>query len=390
MLVLGSEGVDALGTGLLKPLVILYLTGFLAFTPLEAAFSLGVGAAAGIVVTPLAGALLDRTDARHVVVGCFLLAAAGYIGLGFARSLGSLIAVTSLIQCAERAGKAAGPVIAFGLTEGAARVRLLAEQRTVRNLGYALGGLGAAGAAAVGTRSAYWAVLIVNAWSFSLAAAMISRLPPCRPPISGQDGRSYRAVMRDRPYVRLVCFTTLLWVSETVLVVGIPLWIARDVETVPPATVGVLFALNSVLVVALQVRISRGASTLRGTGRLYVNAGASLACACALVAMASTAPTELATALLVAGVVSLTLGQMTVSAAEWGAATGLAPGHLRGRYVAMFSTGHALQQTVGPVVVAGALVSAGTAGWAAFALMFLSLGVASSRTASQVPVRHAG
>jgi hypothetical protein len=374
--------IDALGNGLLSPLVILYLTRVLHFDPFKAGFSLAVGAAAGIAATPIAGAVLDRIDPRRVTAVCFLAAAVGYVGLGFIDSLALLVVVMAFIQSAEHAAKPAINLIAFALRDGSARLKLLAQQRSVRNLGYSLGALGAAGAAAIDTRPAYVAVLLLDAASYVLAAALIGRLPRGEPPPSRvKQEQSYRAVARDRPYVTLVSMASFLWLNDSLLKVGIALWVVRAVSNVSPAIVGLLFALNCILVVVLQVRISRGSETVHGVGRLFLLAGIALAVSCGFFASANAAPTVLATAALIAGVTILTIGEMSLLAAEFGSAAALAPPQLRGRYLALLSVGHALQHTVGPVVVTLAVVSGGRAGWLVFGVCFLALGAAANRVA---------
>lgn len=101
-----------------------------------------------------------------------------------------------------------------------------------------------------------------------------------------------------------------------------------------------------------------------GAGRLFLLAGIALTVSSGF-ASAKAASPLLAIVALIAGVTTLTIGEMCTLGGRVRILTALAPPHLRGRYLTLLCMGHALQQTVDPVLVTVAVVRGGRAGWLA-------------------------
>ncbi|MEV0487806.1 hypothetical protein AB0I69_45305 [Streptomyces sp. NPDC050508] len=79
-------------------------------------------------------------------------------------------------------------------------------------------------------------------------------------------------------------------------------------------------------------------------------------------------------AILVAGLVALTAGELFQSAGCWGLSFALAPDCARAEYLATFNLGTSAQFVLGPAIVTVAVVGNGTAGWLAMAGAFLLTG----------------
>ena len=373
-LYLGITLIDATGSGAFGPITILYLTQVVGLAPVRVGVGLTVAGLFGMAAIPVAGALADRFDARALTAGGFALSAVGFAAYTGVHSFAAFLVVGSFIEIVEGTAKSARRMFAFSLAEGEDRIGLLAYERSTRNVGYGLGGLLASAALAGGSRDAYVAVLLLNAASYAAGTLMVLRLPRALPTAPARDHGGYRTVLRDRMYVALASLSSVLWLNDSVLKVGLALWVVERTH-VPPYSVGLLFTLNTALVVLLQVRVSRGAGTLAGAGRAYACAGAALLACCGLFAAAAGRSTPVAAVLLTAAVAALTLGELTASAAEWGASLTLAREELRGRYLAVFSTGASLQQAIGPAIVTAALVHGGRGGWIVLGAVLLAVGL---------------
>lgn len=129
------------------------------------------------------------------------------------------------------------------------------------------------------------------------------------------------------------------------------------------AAAGPLFALNTALVVAFQLRVSRNASTGVGLHRGYRITAVAFVAAGIRFLLAGGFPATPATGLLAVGVIALTIAEPHNSATEATVSVSLAPDELRGRYLSIFKTSIAVQQAVGPVLVTLALVHLGSSGW---------------------------
>jgi len=174
---------------------------------------------------------------------------------------------------------------------------------------------------------------------------------------------------------------------DSVLIVAMPLWVSLH-TTAPLSMPGLLFALNTLLVVLLQVGVTRRIISPSGITGGYRTAAIGFAVATACFAIAAGAGRVLAIAALVLAVGALTLGELEVTAGEQFLSTELAPERFRGRYISIFNSSMSVQQGIGPALVTAMLAGWGRTGWAAIALILVAGSVGSERLASRhVPGR---
>ena len=375
------SSIDAFGTGMFIPVSVLFLTRIVGISAVDVGIGLTVAGVASLLAEPVTGALGDRYDARHVAVAGYAVCAAGFAAYAFVDSFVSFLLLASVIQVFERVASSARTLVALSLaTEIADRVTFLAYERSTRNLGYGLGGLLASLALISDSRPAYAAVLLVNALTFALGAGIVLRLPHARPVPAAAEAGGYRHVLRDRPYIALAVMTALMWLDDSLLRVALPLWIVRR-TSVSPSTTGVYFALNTALVVALQVRTSAGAADARGAARAYWRAALALVATCGLFTLSAETHTLATVGVLTLAVVALTLAELYLSAAQWGASIALVREEMRGRYLGVFSTAIGVQRAFGPVLITVALVHGGGWGWLALGCFFALAGGGARRVA---------
>jgi MFS family permease len=385
--VLAASFVDALGTGLFLPLTVAYLSRVVGLSPIQIGLGLAIAGFAAVAAAPVSGALVDRYDARAVVLGCFSVSALGFLAYIAVDSFLSFVAVAVALQLASRMERPATAALVLGVASGPERVGSLAWQQTSRNLGYGVGGL-LAGLALLGHgKSPFVVLLAANAASYVVAGALVWRLPAIRPAAREPGHRDgYRAVLSDRPYAGLALLNVVVALHDSLLLVAMPLWILTRTSA-PLALTGLLFTLNTVLVVLLQVRTARRIAARRGISAGYRTAALAFVVACVAFALAAGASTQVAVVLLVIGLAALTLGELENTAGEWFLSVELAPHHLRGRYLGLFKTSMALQQAIGPLVVTAILVHWGRMGWIALALALASAVLASRRLAAHAMSR---
>ncbi|MFC5890915.1 MFS transporter, partial [Kitasatospora aburaviensis] len=169
-----AQFLDRAGTGVWAASAVLYFTFVTRLHAREIGLLLGIAAVAGIAGSPLAGQLAERFPVRTLLIGCHLLRL-GTMGLllacdGFAALL-PVMAVTCL---AERAAKTLEMLFATRAA-GERRSTYQALTRSAANAGYALGAGVAALGLAVGTVGAYQLLVLANALSFAVTAALVSR-----------------------------------------------------------------------------------------------------------------------------------------------------------------------------------------------------------------------
>ncbi|MFI9598024.1 MFS transporter [Nonomuraea sp. NPDC052265] len=361
--------IDAVGTGMRIPVTVIYLTVVVGLDAASVGVGLGLAALAGTLCAPACGALIDRYGPKPMVVVCFLTAAAGYLGYLAIRDWVSFIVVAIVAEIAEHSGRPAKQALVASMVTAEQRVKLMAFQRSIRNIGFGLGGLTSAALLTLDAHTGYYAVLAGDALSFLVAAALVSRIAVTRAPrptAQAGSGRrdGFRDVLADRRYVALAVLNTLVMTHVTALNVGVPLWVSRH-TTAPPGLVGVLFALNTALVVLLQVRLTKGVSRAADTPPVYVRATAAFAVAAAGYWAASVAGGTLAfvVALLVVAVLAHTAAELYGAVGEWTVSVDLAPEHLRGRYLSLFHVSFSAHQAAGPVLVILLITKAPDLAW---------------------------
>ncbi|MET9932659.1 hypothetical protein ABZ054_17195, partial [Streptomyces sp. NPDC006324] len=211
-----------------------------------------------------------------------------------------------------------------------------------------------------------------------------------RPDHPASPGRSPGA-LRDRPYLAVTALNAIVNMLYVVLEVALPLWLVGHTSA-PRPLVGVLLVLNTVLVVALQVRAARGVSELPAAARAFRLGGLLTALACVTAAAAAHRAPAVATVILLTAVLLLTLGEVTSQAGSWTLGYTLAPDHAQGAYQGIFQTGISLTQALGPVVITTLVLPHGAAGWLALGAVFgaaaLALPPTARHAARHRPVPH--
>jgi hypothetical protein len=170
---------------------------------------------------------------------------------------------------------------------------------------------------------------------------------------------------------RVVDRCGLLLLNQTMMTEVLPLWTVTRTDA-PRFLLAVVFFLNTVIVVTLQVPASRGADTLEGSARVLRWAGVTTALSCPLLWLSGYASTVPAIALIVLAGVLLTAAELWQSAGAWGVTTLLPPPGRRGEYLGTFKLGTAAQGMAGPAALTWLAIGSGGWGWPATAGLFVA------------------
>jgi MFS family permease len=370
--------VQSLGIGLFMASSMAFFTRQVGLTANQVGAGLAGAGAVALAVSLFGGELADRYGARRVLAGLYAARAACCATYAFVTTFWQFLGVTLLAVAVDRA---APPVlqalVAGSVPDQRDRTRVLAVLNVVRNVGLGAGAMAAGAALVSDTLLAYRITLWGIGLAFLGGAVLVLRVVEAEHPAS----RVKPAWALPRPrYLALTALNFLLMFFDALLLVAMPVWVLQHTDA-PRATVSVLFTLNTVLVVVLQIPVSRFADGLRRTSRLMACAGAVLAVAALCFAAAGGAGGWGAVGWLGAAVVALSLGEVMANSAGWELSIALAPPEARGRYLAVFNLGLSAERVLGPIVVTGLLLGAGTVGWLGAAAVFLLAGVASERVA---------
>ncbi|MGW7531493.1 MFS transporter [Amycolatopsis sp. NPDC054798] len=311
----------------------------------------------------LFGRLADRWGPREITMFVGGLQVVALLLSTAVDSFAMFLPVVCLLGVSEQAGKVCRNALIGGAVEGEELVRTLAYLRSVLNGGIAVGAMLASIAVRYDTRSAYQILLFAIA-GVSLLGYSLYLFVPRTHPAPRRPGKE-----KDTPktppsiaYVSTGLLCGIVNLGDTVLTVGLPLWVIGQTAAPKPMAAW-LHAVNTLLVVLLQIRASRGAKTITGATRLLRLAGLTMAAACPVFWLAHDFTAVWASIVLLIGVLLLTASELWNSAAIWGLSFSLAPVESRGAYLGKFSIGTTLREVFGPVLVIGLITGTGGAGW---------------------------
>jgi len=362
---------------------VLYLAIVAGLTPAEIAVASTAAAIAGIGASYAGGWLSDRISARRLLV---VLTLVDSLAVGAYVLVDDLVlaVVVGCISFGVGAGahSAQAAIIARAF-EGPIRIRARAVLRTVTNVGIAVGSAVAAVVLVLDTPFAYRAAFVVAAVLGIVSALALARLPARVDAGHGAAAESEavtptrgRSPWRDPRYLAFTALAAVFGIQFTVLEYGIPLWIEHE-TTAPRVMVSVLLILNTVIVTAFTVMLSRGTEDPRKAGRVFAIAGVLMGAACAIYGLTAGAPVWVAVVALVLGGIAHAFAEVLSQGAGWGLAFELADPASAGAYQGLVGMGYGVLSAVGPPLLAVTALSLGLVGWLILGVMFVaaSLGV---------------
>ncbi|MFF6961464.1 MFS transporter [Streptomyces sp. NPDC008317] len=373
--------IDKTGSGLWVAVTALYFVLIGGLSTGQAGLLLGLGGAAGIAGAPVAGRLADRVPLTRVLFAVQLLRGASSLLLLLAHGFWQLLPLVALGSFGERSASVLTKLFAARVA-GPDRARYQAVQRTVVNVGYTVGGLGASAALAIGTSAVYRGLLLGDALSFVLVAALVARCaePPsasrtvaahtaptattATTPVPHREVGAPSNPWRDRGYLLYAALDSAMFLYGCALSVGMPLWIITRTDA-PHGLAAAIFVVNTVIVVAFQVRLSRhgrtprvAADSLRRVAVWFLLSGAATAVAVVHTRWA-------ATAAILAAAIAFTVVEMIQSAISWELSVALAPDDAQGSYVGVHGLAQSTSRCVGPLLMTSVVIATGPTGWIA-------------------------
>ncbi|MDG4801768.1 MFS transporter [Micromonospora sp. WMMD980] len=377
---------NTVGTGLWLAGGALYLTRDVGLSATSVGTGLTVAGLVGLTASVPLGGLADRWDPRTLRAALQVgqaLAAAAYL-LVDSLAVFLVVAVPEALLAAGNLAVRAALVAAVGGPTG--RVHAFATLRAVANLGISAGTALAGFALAVDTHRAYQVLVVGNAATYLLSAALLLRLPaqvPGGAPRHAAEPASRRAAgvakrggpLRDGWFLAASGASAVLGTHVTVLVLVVPLWTVGRAGAPPPVVSAVLLT-NTVLTVLLAVRLSRGADTAAPAAAKLRRAGLVLAAACPLYAVTAGLPVLPAVALLLVATAVWTVGDLWHGAAGAGLAYDLAPPGAIGAYQGADGLLAGLAQALGRGLLTLLVLGGGGTGWLVLGGLFAVVGLA--------------
>ncbi|MFE2148326.1 MFS transporter, partial [Streptomyces sp. NPDC059456] len=343
-----AVAVDALGTGLLRPFLLLYGVTVLGLSAPATGTAMTAGIVAGLACMPAVGRWLDR-GARSTVVAASMLVRVLGVALLLATPaghVGPFAAAALFLGIGNQAWPAAHAALVATVTHGRERDAALAAGRALRNAALGVGAL-VATACLAGGATALQALAAVTGLAYLAAAALARsvglRADGVRVADTG-DGPAPRARMRALLAANVV-YAFCLNVPE----IALPLVLVTQLHA-SPVWSAAIFVANTVLVVTLQVPVT---AVLSRFPRRTVMALAGLVLTASYVGFlgATSLGHGWAAPAVAAVSVVCTLGEIVYAGSATALATHLAPAGALGRTLARFELSTGLGLAVSPAAI---------------------------------------
>jgi MFS family permease len=356
-ILLAGVATDAFGTGLTLPFLVVYLHAVRGL-PLETVGAIvAVPAAVALLLLGPIGVLIDRVGPRRVQMTALAAAASGALLLSCAETAPAAFVARVFTGIGAAAFWPANDSLVARVVPSEGRQRYFGVSFALLNAGIGVGGIIGAIFVDVARPETFATVYRADALTFLVPLVLLAF--PLRhvggPVASGHatavhTAGSYGVVLRDRVFRRVLL---LSFVSSYVgygQVEGGWTAYANAVARVSTRALGIAFAVNTAVIVLLQVVVLRLIDGRRRTRMLMLQA-ALWASSWAILGMAGLAPaTPLAAILVVSAFGVFAVGETLLSPVLPAIRNDVAPEPLRGRYNAAAGIAFQLAHIGGPTV----------------------------------------
>lgn len=343
-----STLVNRLG-GFVATYMALYLTVHEGYSASYAGLVASLHGLGGVVSSLGGGVMADRLGRRPTLLIAQSATAASVALLGFMRDPVAIAAVAFLVGMASNASRPAVQAMMADIVRPEDRVRAFSLNYWAINLGFAVSSMGAGFIAEVSYLAGF---LIEAAMTAVCAVVVFVKLPESRPvhadeKAGEQGGRgrkdevSLRTVLRDGRFMAVVGLSFLVAVVFQQGSVGLP--VAMGSAGFSPADYGMAIAVNGVLIVALQIPVTRFIEH-RDPRRLLVVSSLIAGYGFGLTAFAGSVGVFALT------VCVWTLAEIVNAPTQTGLVVRLSPVHGRGRYQGMYTLSWSVAALVAPLM----------------------------------------
>jgi MFS family permease len=324
------------------PMLLIYLTRDLGFAPARAGFVFAVYGITAIVVGPIAGRLSDRVGPLPLMRASLLISGSLILMYPLARSYAAVLAITALWAAAAELFRPASLSAITGVVPSAQRKAAFAVHRLAINLGMSVGPALGGFLAAVSFR-AMFAVDGVTSIAAGIVLSAFPWTPAAEDEAATESTQSAQWTAQSVFSPRFLVF--LLGVVLTGIVFfqhegAMPLFIIGNLH-LTPAFYGILFTINTLLIVALEVPLNAATSHWKNRNTMVLAAMLFAFGFGALAIVTSAAG-------VVATVVIWTFGEMLLFPSMSAHMGAIAPPERRGTYMGTYSMALSTAFAVGP------------------------------------------
>ncbi|GAA2263134.1 MFS transporter [Streptomyces amakusaensis] len=349
-----STLVNRLG-GFVATFLVLYLTSDRGHSAAYAGLVVSLYGLGGVVASLAGGVMADRLGRRPTLLISQVATALSVAALGFVHHPVAIAAVACLVGAASNASRPAVQAMMADIVPPKDRVRAFSLNYWAINLGFAIS---AVAAGFIAEYSYLAGFLGEAAMTLACAILIFVKLPESRPERPAAGGAAEPAVglmtvVRDGRFMGVVGLSFLIALIFMQGHIGVPLAMGQD--GLSASDYGTVMALNGVLIVALQIPVTRFIEH-RDPRRLLILSSVLAGYGFGLTAFAGSI------GLYALTVVVWTLAEIVNAPTQTGLVVRLSPVHGRGRYQGMYTMTWSVAMLVAPLV-AGVVIDRFGADW---------------------------
>ncbi|HVS85884.1 MAG TPA: MFS transporter [Gaiellaceae bacterium] len=377
---------NAFGNGVVLPFLIIYLHNVRGIPLGLAGLAAATQSATALLSGFLAGSLSDRIGPRRVLVVAILVMAVAFSLMPLIRTAADAFGLYVLWGAGSGSFWPAQSTLLAGLTPPQERTGAYALQRLAMNAGVAMGGVVAGLIASVHHPHSFTVLFLIDVATFLAYAVVLVIWVPSPALHPERSTGSWRAVARDRTMVSYSLLNAVFMASAIALMIELWPAFAKNVAHVNEREIGVIFALDSVVVVLLQLPVAR---LVEGRRRMRGLAAMGLVWAAALLGVfagGAWAAATVAAVVFAAATVVFAVGECLHGAIHAPLAADLAPPHLSGRYLALASLSWQAGWIAGPAAGGFVLQHQPLALWPAAAAVNVLCAVWALRLEPRIPL----
>ncbi|WP_340377964.1 MFS transporter [Streptomyces sp. SS7] len=337
-----STLVNRLG-GFVATFMALYLTLDRGYSASYAGLVASLHGLGGVVSSLGGGVMADRIGRRPTLLFSQIATAGSVAVLGFVTDPVAIAGVACVVGAASNASRPAVQAMMADIVRPEDRVRAFSLNYWAINLGFAVSSMAAGFIAEVSYRAGF---LLEAGMTFVCAVVIFLKLPESRPDQESkaavrEESVGLGTVVRDLRFMSVVGLSFLVALVFQQGSVGLP--VAMGAAGFTPADYGFAIAVNGVLIVVLQIPVTRFIEH-RDPRRLLVISSALAGYGFGLTAFAGSVGVFALT------VCVWTLAEIVNAPTQTGLVVALSPTHGRGRYQGMYTLSWAVASLVAPVM----------------------------------------
>jgi MFS family permease len=389
MLQAGSA-LNYFGYGLILPFEIIYLHQIRGFSTSTAGLVLAATMGTSAIATLPTGALLDRYSAKATVVAGSLASALGYAGFAYVGHPWQAFVCSIVCGAGLGAAGTANRTLVIRLVRPEQRAAAFALNRVSGNFGIGAGATVAGFVVAYAQRlSSFQFLYFFDAATFAGFALIVLIAVPSPRAVTATatdaNGTGFRAVARDRLFLSVIAANIVLVVFGHTLFSNILPPFAKTHTPVGPAEIGIIILVNTSFVVIAQIPAVRVVARMRRT-HAFAATSALFAIALLAVLPATLMHSEFAaTSLLVGVAIAFAIGEIAHILILGPLVAEMAPAHLLGRYLSLYSLTFTGSLALGPAIGGFLLQTSPDAIWWGGALAVVLAGAFLLRLGDRIP-----